>query len=76
MYKVTGTIDKWDDIPWDARIIVTGSIDGSRAWMLRMPGVFKKDSGDYRFVDDFGIATHFKRDGRISLNILERSEVE
>lgn len=46
MYKATGTIDKWDDIPWDTRIIVTGSIDGSRAWMLRMPGVFKKDSGD------------------------------
>lgn len=74
MYKTTGRIDSFDDIPWDIPIIVTGSIDGGRAWMQRMPGVFKRDSGNFRFVNDFGMSTHFKKGDIISLNILERNE--
>lgn len=74
MYKTTGKIDSFDDIPWGIPIIVTGSIDGSRAWMQRMPGVFKRDSGNFRFVNDFGMSTHFKKGDIISLNMLERSK--
>lgn len=76
MYKVIGKIDGWDDIPWDAPIIVTGSIGGSDTWMLRMPGVFKNDNGSSRFLNDFGMPTHFKKGDLLALNILERRETE
>ena len=72
MYRVTGKIDRWDDIPWDVPIIISGGINGSDAWFWRMPGVFKKDNDRSRFVDDFGMSTPLLKGGRIGLNILEK----
>ena len=71
MYKKIGNIDGFNDIPWDKPIIITGSI--GRAWSHRMPGVFKKDNNDFRFVNEFGMSTRFNNNDLISLNILEES---
>jgi len=72
MYKVVEKIDSFKTIPWDESIIVTGGIGGSRAWFRRMPGVFRKDNDDFRFVDDFGMPTRFGRNDSVSLNLLEK----
>lgn len=73
MYKVVGKIDSFKDIPWNKPIIVTGGIDGSRAWFQRMTGIFRKDNDKFRFVDDFGISTCFGENDSMALTVLEAS---
>jgi hypothetical protein len=72
MYRVIGKINSFENIPWGKPIIITGSIDGNRAWFQRMPGVFKKDNDNFRFVDDFGMSTCFEKNDFLSLNLLEK----
>ena len=74
IYKKVGNIDSLQDIPWDKKIIITGSIGGSRAWFQRMEGTFKNDNNNFRFVNIYGTATCFSKDDFISLNILEYQE--
>lgn len=74
MYKIIGKIDCWDDIPWGAPIVVSGSIGGSDTWMHRMPGVFMNNNDTPRFIDDFGVQTCLKKGDLLALNILERSK--
>lgn len=71
MYRRIGEIRTFKDIPWDKPIIVTGGIGWCGAWCQRMPGIFRKDNDDFRFVNDFGMSTRFNKNDFISLNILE-----
>lgn len=70
MYKLIEKVDVFEDIPWDEPIIISGSIDSNQSWFWRMSGVFKKNDGDFRFMDEHGMATQFSRNDSISLNIL------
>lgn len=72
MYKVVGEIKNFNDIPFDRHVIISGAIDGTQSWFHRIPGTFKKDNDDYRFVDDYGMASRFRKDTPISLSVLER----
>jgi len=72
MFKKTGNIDSFADIPWDKQIIITGSIAGNKSYFQRMEGTFRKDNDNFRFVDDFGMSTHFNKNDSMSLNILEK----
>lgn len=74
MYKKIGKIENFEDIPWGKEIIITGSVDGNRAWLYRMRGTFKKDDCNYRFVNEFGMPTHFNKQDKFSLNILQHEQ--
>ena len=72
MYKLVGVIRNFNDIPFDKQIIIAGSINGNELWFHRMPGTFKKDNDDYRFVNVHGMPTRFSKETPISLSILEK----
>ena len=72
MYKLVGIIRKFDDIPFDKQIIIAGSINGQEAWFHYMPGTFKKDNDDYRFVNVHGMPTRFGKETPIALSVLEK----
>ena len=72
MYKLVGSINSFKDIPFDKQVIISGSIDGTQSWFHRVPGIFRKDNDDYRFVDDHGMASRFRKETPLSLNVLER----
>ena len=76
MYRKIGEINGFSEIPWDESVIISGSIGGNRSWVQRMPGVFRKDNNDFRFVDDFGMSTRFGRSDSTSLNLLEKYKPE
>ena len=69
-YKMIGTIDSFEEIPWGKPVIVSGGI-GQDAWMWRMPGVFEINNEKARFVNEHNIAKDFDKKTRISLNVLE-----
>ena len=69
-YKKTGGIDSFYEIPWNKPIIVSGSI-GRDAWMWHMPGVFERNNGKARFMNEYGMAKNVDENTHISLNVLE-----
>lgn len=76
MYEIIGKINSFEDIPWGKPVIITGSINGNRSWFHRMPGKFRKDNNDFRFIDDFGMITRFERNASVSLNLLKKQVIE
>ena len=72
-YKKIGTIDSFDEIPWDKLVVVTGGI-GRDAWLWRVPGVFEKNNGKPRFRDRNGMNIYFSENVRIGLNVFEANE--
>lgn len=73
MYKKVGTIDHFEEIPFDRQVIISGGITRTD-WVWRMPGIFRKDNDDFRFVNEFEMSTRFNRDVSISLNVLEKEQ--
>ena len=69
-YRKTGSIDSFNEIPWDKPVIVSGGI-GNNAWMWRMPGTFERNDGEPRFRDEYGMSKYVDKNTRISLNVLE-----
>ena len=71
MYRIIGEIIHFNEIPWGKEVIVSGSI-GRNHWFWHMKGVFKSQSGNCRFENEFGMSTHLSPDDFISLNVLEK----
>ena len=71
MYKRVGVITTFGEIPWGKHITVTGSIGGNRSWSCRMPGIFLRDNGNFRFMNDYGTATCFSEGDDILMSVLE-----
>ncbi len=76
IFKIVGCIDNFQDIPFDQKIIISGSIGGKTAWFYKIPGIFIKINAGFCFLDDYGISTPFSENDIISLNILGKQDAE